>query len=118
MGEISPPLFLSPLLSFFSYPSNIEIIFDFSDIITKIHPHFKILDLRLKSQPVEAFIIVRLYMYWALLKLAMVIFLFNTVNISYTESSFNFFTIISALQMLIKEQLFRSAKTSLNLDQS
>ena len=36
-----PPLFLSPLLSFFfSYPSNIEIIFDFSDIITKIHPPF------------------------------------------------------------------------------
>ena len=34
MGEFSPPppLFLSPLLSFFfSYPSNIEIIFDFSD---------------------------------------------------------------------------------------
>ena len=37
-----PPLFfLSPLLSFFSYPSNIEIIFDFSDIITKIHPPFQ-----------------------------------------------------------------------------
>ena len=34
-----PPLFLSPLPSFFfSYPSNIEIIFDFSNIITKIHP--------------------------------------------------------------------------------
>ena len=32
IGEFSPPLFLSPLLSFFfSYPSNIEIIFDFSD---------------------------------------------------------------------------------------
>ena len=28
-----PPFFLSPLLSFFSYLSNIEIIFDFSDII-------------------------------------------------------------------------------------
>ena len=26
---------------FFSYPSNIEIIFDFSDIITKIHPAFQ-----------------------------------------------------------------------------
>ena len=39
MGEFSsPPLFLSPFLSFFSYPSCIEIIFDFSDIITKIHP--------------------------------------------------------------------------------
>ena len=25
------PLFLSPLLTFFSYPSTIEIIFDFSD---------------------------------------------------------------------------------------
>ena len=39
-----PPLFLSPLLSFFFYPSNIEIIFDFSDfiyIITKIHPPFQ-----------------------------------------------------------------------------
>ena len=38
-----PPLlfFLSLLLSFFSYPSNIEIIFDFSDIITKIHPPFQ-----------------------------------------------------------------------------
>ena len=33
-----PPFFLSHLLSFFSYPSNIEIIFDFSDIVTKIHP--------------------------------------------------------------------------------
>ena len=34
MGEFSPPppLFLSPLFSFFfSYPSNIEIILDFSD---------------------------------------------------------------------------------------
>ena len=30
------PFFLS-----FSYPSNIEIIFDFSDIITKIHPPFQ-----------------------------------------------------------------------------
>ena len=37
-----PPFFLSPLLSLcFSYPSNIEIIFDFSDIITKIHPPFQ-----------------------------------------------------------------------------
>ena len=27
-------------LYFFSYPSNIEIIFDFSHIITKIHPPF------------------------------------------------------------------------------
>ena len=35
------PLVLSPLLSFFSFPSNIEIIFDFSDIITKIHPPFQ-----------------------------------------------------------------------------
>ena len=40
-GWIFTPLFLSPLLSFFSYPSNIEIIFDFSDIITKIHPPFQ-----------------------------------------------------------------------------
>ena len=36
------PLFLSPLLSFFfSYPSNIEIILHFSDIITKISPPFQ-----------------------------------------------------------------------------
>ena len=37
------PLFLSPLLSFFffSYLSNIEIIFDFSEVITKIHPPFQ-----------------------------------------------------------------------------
>ena len=41
-GWIFTPLFLSPLLSFFfSYPSNIEIIVDFSDIITKIHPPFQ-----------------------------------------------------------------------------
>ena len=40
-----PPFSESPsFFFFFSYPSNIEIIFDFSDIITKIHPHFKILD--------------------------------------------------------------------------
>ena len=43
MGEFSPLppplLFLSPLL-FFSYPLNIEVIFDFSDIITKIHLPF------------------------------------------------------------------------------
>ena len=36
-----PPFFLSSLLSFFSYPSNSEIMFDFSDIITKIHPPFQ-----------------------------------------------------------------------------
>ena len=36
-----PPFFLSPLLSFFSYPSNIDWIYY---IITKNHPHFKILD--------------------------------------------------------------------------
>ena len=41
MGEFSPPLFQSPLLSFFSYPSNIEIIFDFSNITTKIHSLFQ-----------------------------------------------------------------------------
>ena len=35
MGEFSPPFFLSPLLSFFSYPSNIDW---FYYIITKIHP--------------------------------------------------------------------------------
>ena len=47
-GEVkwvnSPPFSEPPSFYFFSYPSNIEIIFDFSDIITKIHPHFKILD--------------------------------------------------------------------------
>ena len=31
MGEFSPPFFLSPLPFFFPYPSNIEIIFDFSN---------------------------------------------------------------------------------------
>ena len=35
------PLFLSPLLSFFFLSSNIEIIFDFSDIITKFTPPFQ-----------------------------------------------------------------------------
>ena len=44
MGEFSPPFSEPPSSFFFSYPSNIETIFDFSDIITKIHPHFKILD--------------------------------------------------------------------------
>ena len=39
MGEFSPPFF--PSFFFFSYPSNIEIIFDFSDIITKIQPPFQ-----------------------------------------------------------------------------
>ena len=45
MGEFSPFFSESPsfFLSFFS-SSVIEIMFDFSDIITKIHPHFKILD--------------------------------------------------------------------------
>ena len=39
MGEFSPPLFLSPLLSFvFSYLSNIDW---FYYIITKIHPPFQ-----------------------------------------------------------------------------
>ena len=45
MGEFSPPptpfFFWAPLFRFFSYPSNIEIIFDFSCIITKIHPPFQ-----------------------------------------------------------------------------
>ena len=41
MGEFSPPFFTAPFVLFFSYPSNIEIIFDFSDVITKIHPLFQ-----------------------------------------------------------------------------
>ena len=42
MGEFSPPPpFSEPPSSFFSYSSHIEIIFDFSDIITKIHPPFQ-----------------------------------------------------------------------------
>ena len=40
-SEFSPPLFWAPFFLSFSYPSNIEIIFDFSDIITKIHPPFQ-----------------------------------------------------------------------------
>ena len=40
MGEFSPP-FSEPPSFFFSYPSNIEIILDFSDIVTKIHPPFE-----------------------------------------------------------------------------
>ena len=36
-----PPFSEPPSFFFFSYPSNIEIIFDFSDIITKIHPPFQ-----------------------------------------------------------------------------
>ena len=39
-----PPFSEPPSFFLFSYPSNIEIIFDFSDIITKFTPHFKILD--------------------------------------------------------------------------
>ena len=38
MGEVSPPFSEPPSFFLLSYPSNIEIIFDFSDIITKIHP--------------------------------------------------------------------------------
>ena len=48
MGEFSTPhpfFLLSPFLSFFSYPSNIDC---FYYIITKIHPHFKTLDPRLR----------------------------------------------------------------------
>ena len=36
-----PPFSESPSFFLFSYLSNIEIIFDFSDIITKIHPPFQ-----------------------------------------------------------------------------
>ena len=36
-----PPFSEPPSFFSFSYPSNIEIIFDFSDIITKIHPPFQ-----------------------------------------------------------------------------
>ena len=39
-----------PPLSFFSYPSNIDW---FYYIITKIQPHFKILDSRLRSISIE-----------------------------------------------------------------
>ena len=41
MGEFSPPVSEPSAFLFFSYPSNIEIMFDFSDIITKIHPPFQ-----------------------------------------------------------------------------
>ena len=50
MGEFSPPFSKPPSFFFFSYPSNIEIIFDYSDIITKFTPHFKILDPPLEEQ--------------------------------------------------------------------
>ena len=44
MGQFSPPppptFFWTPLFLFFSCPSNIE-MFEFSDIITKIHPPFQ-----------------------------------------------------------------------------
>ena len=36
-----PPFSEPPSFVFFSYPSNIEIIFDFSEIITKIHHPFQ-----------------------------------------------------------------------------
>ena len=36
----TPPLSEPPSF-FFSFPSNIELIFDFSDIFTKIHPPFQ-----------------------------------------------------------------------------
>ena len=36
-----PPFSEPPSIFFFSYPSIIEIIFDFSDIITKIHDPFQ-----------------------------------------------------------------------------
>ena len=50
-----PPLFLSPLLSFFLYPSNNSTRLWFYYIITKIHPppHFKILNPRLKSDAIS-----------------------------------------------------------------
>ena len=42
MGEFSPlPLFLSPLFSFFSYPSNTSTRLWLYYIITKIHPPFQ-----------------------------------------------------------------------------
>ena len=41
MSKFNPPFCEPPPLFFFSYPSNIEIIFDFFDIITKIHPPFQ-----------------------------------------------------------------------------
>ena len=45
MGGFSlPPFSEPPSFFFFSYPSNTEMMFDFSDIITKILSHFKILD--------------------------------------------------------------------------
>ena len=36
-----PPFSEPSSFFFFPYPSNVEIIFDFSDIITKIHPPFQ-----------------------------------------------------------------------------
>ena len=54
-----PPFSEPPSFFFlFSYPSNIEIIFDFSYIITEIHPHFKILD-----PPLYVYICIRLLKY-------------------------------------------------------
>ena len=50
IGEFLPPFFWVPFFLFFPYPSNIEIIFDFSDIITKFTPHFKILDPPLQGE--------------------------------------------------------------------
>ena len=39
--KFHPPFSEPPSFFSFSYPSNIEIILDFSDIITKIHPPFQ-----------------------------------------------------------------------------
>ena len=55
--------FSEPPSFFFSYPSNIEIIFDFSDIITKFTPHFKILDPPLMSFTKELLLNVFVHQY-------------------------------------------------------
>ena len=48
MGEFSPPLFLSPLLSFlFLIP---QMLIGSNTLLQKFTPHFKILDPRLRVQ--------------------------------------------------------------------
>ena len=108
MGEFSPPPPFSepPSSPFFSYPSNIEIMFDFSDIITKSTPPFQNPGSALESSPKNSGAQFQISWFQMLVTPEYMLELFYYVNFAkWKTSSFDQFHVIhGSFSFLWKEE--------------